>query len=182
VRIEITEYFQKNYDSNIILRDFETENLGFDAIASQKNINILVEYKSRFFESGINDRYLKEYDVLIELIQSVPSFQKLPELKNNNINRLINSYKVNTAVGWFYKCIADRLIFFRFLDNAIYDVIDIDFRFFKQWVMNVMSNLELQYSDKTTGTINAKVPLKAIPKPLLKYKNYGLMTKISNGS
>lgn len=170
MRPEITNYFKKNYDPDIILKDFESENLGFDIVATHKNLNLFIEYKSRFFETDKTDQYLLEYDVLIELVQSVPVFQKLPELNNKNIKQFINSYKINTAIGWFYKCIADRLVFFRFLDDILYDVIDIDFRFFKQWLMDTISELELQYSDKTTGTINVKVPLKIIPKPFLKYQ------------
>ncbi|MBA7590628.1 hypothetical protein ES708_32755 [subsurface metagenome] len=116
MRPEIEQYFKKNYDKDIILADYETKNYGFDIIASNQNINLLIEYKSRFFETGENDKFLKKYDVLIELIQSLPIFQKLPlNIFNQNINELTDSHKVNIAIGWFYKCIADRLVFFRFL-------------------------------------------------------------------
>jgi len=170
VREEIDAYFKRNYDKNIMVKDFENENLGFDVVASYKNLNLLIEYKSRFFISGRNEMYLKQYDILIELIQSLPSLQKIPgQVNNGNINRLFNSHKTNTAIGWFYKCIADRLVFFRFLDDSLYDVIDLDFKYFKQWLMNKISEFELQYSDKTTGTINLKIPLKNIPKVFLRY-------------
>ena len=171
MRSEISDYFKKNYDSNVTLKDFESKNLGFDVVATHKNLNLLIEYKGRFFESGKTDQFLKEYDILVEIIQSLPVFQKLPiSISNRDVNNLITSHKLNVAVGWFYKCIADRLVFFRFLDNELYDVIDLDFRFFKQWLMNEINNFSLQYSDKTTGTINLKIPLNRIPKPFLKYK------------
>jgi len=171
MRIEIEQYFKDNYDSNIILADYESKNYGFDIIATNKNLNILIEYKSRYFETGKTDKYLKEYDILVELIQSLPVLQNLPlNISNYNIDKLIDSHKINIALGWFYKCIADRLVFFRYLDNQLYDVIDIDFKFFKLWLMNSIDNFNLQYSNKTTGTINLKIPLNKIPKPFLNYK------------
>ena len=169
MRIEIENYFKANYDKNIVLKDFENRNYGFDTIISERNLNLLIEYKQRYFITGKNDQYLKEYDVLIELVQTVPLFQDLPGLTNRNINKLVNAHKINIAIGWFYKCVADRLVFFRYLDDKLFDVIDIDFKFFKQWLMNEIGSFNLQYSGLTTGTINLKLPLKKIPKPFLKY-------------
>lgn len=164
----ISAYFKKFYGQDIEIKDFESKNLCFDTVLSDKNINLFVEYKSRFFKTGDSDHFLYQDDILVELVQTLPYFNK--QTTNRNINSLYSSYAVNTALGWFYKCSADRLIFFRFLDKKLYDVIDIDFRFFKPWLMNNINKYKLQYSDLTTGTINLILPIVDIPVPMLSYK------------
>ncbi|MDY6857647.1 MAG: hypothetical protein SWO11_23700 [Thermodesulfobacteriota bacterium] len=170
MRKEINLYLSTNYSNNSIIKDFENKNYGFDVITSNKNMNLLIEYKSRYFITGKTDKILYEYDILVELIQSLPYLDK--KVDNNNINNTFSSYKINIAVGWFYKCIADRLVYFRFLDDNLFDIIDLDFRNFKLWIMNNIENYKLQYSDKTTGTINLKIKLKDIPKYMLFYWRY----------
>ena len=161
----ITEYIKQRYGDKIILNDYENKNYCFDIYATDRNINFPIEYKQRYFETGKNDKYLQEYDILIELIQSTPYLKNLDiqRINNNNI------YDINISIGWFYKCYSRRLIFFRFLDNNLFDIIDIDFELFKGWFMNNINIFSLQYSNKTTGTINAVVKLKDIPKGYFLY-------------
>jgi len=159
---EIEEYFKSKYGKNITIETHEDQNYGYDLYLRNKNVNISVEYKERFF---IIDRYLKEYDILVELVQSTPY------LKSIDINNIYkeNLYKINIAVGWLYKCNADRLIFFRWLNKDLYDVIDISFYQFKNWFMNNINDFNINYSNKTTGTINAIVKLEQIPKIYFNY-------------
>lgn len=161
----INDYIKSQYGPSAEITSFEDKNYCFDIFVHDKNINFSVEYKERFFESGKNEKFLHEYDVLVELIQSTPYLQKI-DIKNINSSK---AHNINIAVGWFYKCDAKRLIFFRYLDKEIFDVIDIDFPLFKSWVMNNVDNFKLSYSSKTTGTINAVVKLKDIPKAFLNY-------------
>jgi len=175
---EARVYLKNKYGENIKIKNFEDKNLTFDITISHRNIALFIEYKQRYFETGKNDRYLKENDILIELVQTLPYFQfeqNIKFLSNQIVNHYFNAKKINTAIGWFYKCFADRLIYFRYLDNNLADVFDIDFPNFKRWVMNNINNFNLQYSNKTTGTINAKVPLFEIPHPFILY------TKINSG-
>jgi hypothetical protein len=164
----IKEYFGEIYGENITINDFKDDNYCFDVFLHDRNVNFSVEIKQRYFETGKTDRFLKEFDILIELIQSTP-FVKQLDISNVNNNK---AYDINIAVGWFYKCYAKRLVFFRYLDSVIYDVIDIDFELFKCWFMNNINDFKLQYSAKTTGTINAVVKLSDIPKGYLIYKKY----------
>jgi len=173
----ISFYFKKFYGQDIEIKDFENRNLCFDTVLSDRNINLFVEYKSRFFTSGENENFLYQNDVLIELVQTLPYFSN--RATNKNINNLYSSYAVNTALGWFYKCSADRLIYFRFLDKILYDVIDIDFRLFKPWLMNNIGKYKLQYSGKTTGTINLKMPIQDIPQPMLLHKVSKFYAKVA---
>lgn len=153
----IAEYLKDKYgDLDII--NFTDKNLTYDFTCNSKNINFMVELKERY----LTQKYLDEYDVLIELVQTVPYFKN--EIKT------MTCYAVNTAVGWFYKCNADRLVFIRYLDNVAYDIIDIDFQLFKNWFLNNATMFKLLYSSKTTGTINAVVPLNLVPKGYFIYK------------
>jgi hypothetical protein len=168
-------YLKNKYGKNIAIKNFENKNLTFDITISHKNIALFIEYKQRFFYSDVNMWALNKNDILIELVQTLPYFQFPHDIKflnNKNINSFFNSKKINTAIGWFYKCLADRLIYFRYLDDKLADVFDIDFSNFKRWVMNNIENFMLQYSDKTTGTINLKVPLFEIPAPFILYTSY----------
>jgi len=169
-------YITEKYGRQIVVKNFEDKNLTFDSALSDRNINLFVETKQRDFITGENDWALKKDDILIELVQTLPYFQFPHDIKNilnnSNINKFFNSKKINTAIGWFYKCSAHRLIYFRYLDSKLYDVFDIDFHNFKAWVLNNFDKFELQYSKKTTGTINLKVPLNQIPKPFLCYSKY----------
>ena len=171
-------YLKNKYGENIKIKNFEDRNLTFDITISHKNIALFIEYKQRYFFTDKNVWALNENDILIELVQTLPYFQFRQNIKFLS-NKIVNSYfdakKINTAIGWFYKCLADRLIYFRYLDNKLADVFDIDFSNFKRWLMNNISNFDLQYSDKTTGTINLKVPLFEIPDPFILY------TKINEG-
>jgi hypothetical protein len=167
------KYFQK-YSKNICINNFENKNYLFDVILSEKNQNILVEYKSRYFKSY--NKFPWRDDILIELIQSLPVFNKNFSL--DNINNFFKAHNINIAIGWFYKCYCDRLIFFRYLDDKIYDIIDIDFRLFKSWFFNEIDNFKLQYSAKTTGTINAIVPIDSIPVPLIIITNAKNLTHL----
>jgi hypothetical protein len=157
------EYLKKTYGENIKINHCEDKNLTFDIFINYQNINVTIEYKHRYFD---NEKY--QNDILIELIQNVPDIQKinLEKIKENNL------YQINTSIGWFYKCKADRLIFFRYLDNNPYDVIDIDWKFFSGWFLNNIDKFETQYSPLTTHTINAIVKIEDIPKICKKYYKY----------
>lgn len=168
MRQEVQDHLKKQYGQDIRLSSFEDRNYCFDIFANDRNINFSIEYKERFFTSPNGESILKKYDILVELIQSTPYLQEI------NIDKpsWIDPHKVNIAIGWFYKCNADRLVYFRYLDNALYDVIDIDFRLFKPWFMNNINSFEVIYSAKTTGTINALLNLSKIPKSYLNYAKY----------
>jgi hypothetical protein len=161
-------YVRDNYGQNFTIENFEDKNYGYDYIFKDKNCNITVESKNRYFNKGVDDLYLKKNDILIELIQTVPVLKQL-DIKNINNNK---PYDINISIGWFYKCNAQRLIFFRYLDKILYDVIDIDFFCFKNWFMNNIHCFKLNYCSKTTKTINAIVLIKDIPKIYLKHTIY----------
>ena len=159
------EYLKKTYGENIKINNHEDKNLTYDISITYENINVTIEYKHRYFN---NEKILNQNDILIELIQNVPNIQKinLEKIKENNL------YQINTSIGWFYKCKADRLIFFRYLDSNPYDVIDIDWKFFSNWFLNNIYRFETNYSPKTTHTINAVVKIDDIPKICKKYYKY----------
>jgi hypothetical protein len=165
---EIVDHLKKRYGQDISLQSLEDRNYCFDIYANDRNINFSIEYKERFFTSPGGEGLLKKLDILVELIQSTPYLKKIDLSKPQNIE----PYDVNIAIGWFYKCNADRLIYFRYLDDALYDVIDIDFRLFKPWFMNNIKTFDIIYSAKTTGTINALVDVMKIPKPYGNYTKY----------
>lgn len=133
---------------------------------------ILTRYvKSRYqkeldpkdFETGKNDSYLKKDDILIELIQSTPYIKEKEFIE-------YTPHAINVSIGWFYKCAADRLIYIRMLDQKYYDLIDIEFRGFKSWIFNNIDKYKLQYSSKTTGTVNLILPIIDIPKPFINWE------------
>jgi hypothetical protein len=165
---EIVNHFKKHYGQDLSLQSLEDRNYGFDIYANDRNINFSIELKDRFFTSPGGEGLLEKLDILVELIQSTPYFQKIDLSKVQNIE----PYDINIAIGWFYKCNADRLIYFRYLDDTLYDVIDIDFRAFKPWFMNNIKTFDIIYSTKTTGTINAVVNIRKIPKPYIRYITY----------
>jgi hypothetical protein len=165
---EIVNHLKNQYGQDISLASLEDRNYCFDIYANDRNVNFSIEYKERFFTSPKGKDLLDELDILVELIQSTPYLQKI----DISMPQRIDPYDVNIAIGWFYKCNADRLIYFRYLDGALYDVIDIDFRLFKPWFMNNIKTFDIIYSAKTTGTINALVDVMKIPKPFGKYTKY----------
>lgn len=168
MRKEVEDHLRKQYGQNISLASLEDKNYCFDIYANDRNINFSIEYKERFFTNSSGEGILKKYDILVELIQSTPYLQSIDLEKPRDID----PHKVNIAIGWFYKCNADRLIYFRYLDDKLYDVIDIDFRLFKPWFMNNINSFEIIYSAKTTGTINALVDVLKLPKPYGNYTKY----------
>lgn len=168
MRKEVEDHLRKQYGQNISLASLEDKNYCFDIYANDRNINFSIEYKERFFTNSSGEDILKKYDILVELIQSTPYLQSIDLEKPRDID----PHKVNIAIGWFYKCNADRLIYFRYLDDKLYDVIDIDFRLFKPWFMNNINSFEIIYSAKTTGTINALVDVLKLPKPYGNYTKY----------
>lgn len=168
MRKEVEDHLRKQYGQNISLSSLEDKNYCFDIYANDRNINFSIEYKERFFTNSSGEDILKKYDILVELIQSTPYLQSIDLEKPRDID----PHKVNIAIGWFYKCNADRLIYFRYLDDKLYDVIDIDFRLFKPWFMNNINSFEIIYSAKTTGTINALVDVLKLPKPYGNYTKY----------
>lgn len=168
MRKEVEDHLRKQYGQNISLASLEDKNYCFDIYANDRNINFSIEYKERFFTNSSGEDILKKYDILVELIQSTPYLQSIDLEKPRDID----PHKVNIAIGWFYKCKADRLIYFRYLDDKLYDVIDIDFRLFKPWFMNNIKSFEIIYSAKTTGTINALVDVLKLPKPYGNYTKY----------
>jgi len=166
----LESYMRKYYGKGIKITDHTDKNLTFDVLATDRNIHITVELKERF---SVYD------DILIELIQTLPYFStdkstgsniNTKGVANSNVNTLFDSYGIQTAIGWFYKTTADRLIFVRYENKNSEqptDIIDIDFIPFKNWVLDNCMDVDkpqLQYSDATTGTINAKIPLSKIPK------------------
>lgn len=168
MRKEVEDHLRKQYGQNISLASLENKNYCFDIYANDRNINFSIEYKERFFTSSSGEQILKQYDILVELIQSTPYLQSIDISKPEDID----PHKVNISIGWFYKCNADRLIYFRYLDDKLYDVIDIDFRLFKPWFMNNINSFNIKYSAKTTGTINAIVEVLKLPKPYGNYTKY----------
>lgn len=174
-KLDIQNYLKSIY-GEVEFKTVDFKNNCFDLIIHNKNINLNIEYKHRFFETNKNDKYLYYDDILIELFQSIFEISNLKELKNNNINNKTTAHRINIAIGWFYKCTADRLLYLRYLDNELYDIIDLDYKPFKNWFMNSLDKFPLQFSDKTTGTINAQVKLNQIPKNMVLVTKY-LTTK-----
>jgi len=159
---DIKEYLERVF-GKLEFKPANFKNSCFDLIIHNKNINLNIEYKCRYFDTEINEKYLYYNDILVELFQSVYEIAKLQNINNKNINNLTNSQRINTAVGWFYKCTADRLLYLRYLDSNLYDIIDLDYKVFKNWLMNNLHNFTLQFSGKTTGTINVCVNLSDMP-------------------
>lgn len=152
----IAEYLKGKYGELDVI-DFTNKNLTYDFLCNGSNVNFTVELKER----NLTMEYINKYDILIEIIQTAPYLKN--EMKDMNCGAL------NTAVGWFYKCNADRLVYVRYFDDVVFDIIDINFPLFKNWFLNNAGMFELLYSSKTTGTINAVVPLKLVPKGYLLY-------------
>jgi hypothetical protein len=154
------KYIRRTYGDEIKIIDCEDKNHRFDVIAQYRSASITFEYKTRYFITGVNSDYLKLDDILIELVQSLPYIQTTA-LKEFDTNKL------NTAIGWFYKCAADRLLYLRTLDDKPHDLFDLDFKLFKQWLLNKIGDYKIVYSKKTTGTINIAVPVFDIPKTII---------------
>lgn len=159
------QYLKDVYGEEILIYNCEDKNLAFDIFVVLDNLNVKIELKNRYFT---NDYIAKQKDILIEIIQNVPDIKNI-DVENVQLNNL---YKINTSIGWFYKCDADRLIFFRYVQEVLFDVIDIDFKLFKGWFLNNINTFDKQYSGKTTKTINAVVKLSNVPKIFYKYICY----------
>lgn len=163
-------YIADFYDTDLKLMNHENQNHVYDVLAHDRSLLFTIEYKTRDFITDTNDRFLHEDDILVELIQSLPYFCENSIPINNTVNDLYDPHKINIAVGWFYKCFANRLIYIRRLDGQLYDLIDLAFNsLFKPWFLNHVHKFELQYSGKTTGTINAKVPIDYVPKVMRRW-------------
>lgn len=159
-KILLEKYLKRDYGNGLRLEDYTNKNSTFDLLCTGSNINISIELKERFFTSKIYD------DVLIEIVQHLNYLCPESDVTNSNCNMLFTAQKLLVAQGWFSKCQSDRLIFIRYKENIVHDLIDIDFRFFKNWLLDAVfaENFKLQYSDLTTGTLNIVVPLEKIPK------------------
>ena len=163
----LKQYIEKTYKvNNITISDCSDKNQVFDIYCSDKSFNISVEVKERFFNDN-NSRYMRKDDILIELIQHWYSFGT--SVDNQSINNITTGGKINTSMGWFYKCNAGRLFYLRYYNDMFYDIIDIDFRLFKSWLLDNMDRFELQWCGKTTQTVNLVVPISDIPITILNY-------------
>jgi len=167
----VKRYIKHQYGEDVTIVDCEDRNQSYDILGWHNSFSIRIEYKNRFFYTGISEKHLYQNDILIELIQTLPYFLSRGIPSNRSIDDLYEAQKINTALGWFYKCSADRLFYFRFLDDRFFDLSDIGFALFKPWLLNNLNRFSLQYSDKTTGTINLVLPLSDIPKPLISRLN-----------
>ncbi len=144
---------------NINVSDNSDKNQIFDIQCQDKSFLMIIEIKERFFTD--NSHFLKQEDILLELVQHWYSFGY--QMDNQSVNNTTCASKINTSIGWFYKCNADRLFYFRHVGGAPYDLIDIDFRPFKNWMLDNMHKFQLQFSNKTTQTVNILVPILDIP-------------------
>jgi hypothetical protein len=173
---DITDYLISEYGKTITINNLEEKNLCFDLTITDRNINIKYEYKHRLFITGKNEKYLYMNDLLVELVQGCFELKNIliKKLSSSDLNSNTNLKRINTTIGWFYKCSADRLLYIKYLDGILYDVIDIDFKTFKTWFFNYSDsqNGYLNWCGLTTGTINAIVPYKDIPRVLYRYKKY----------
>lgn len=179
----IRNYISNAYRiDNLEVIDHENQNYGYDLIVSSKSFSLTIEYKTRYFYSNDkNGKFIYKNDILIELYQSMNLFKNKDkyEIRNQNINTILSSYDINIAIGWFYKCSANRLIYIKLLDDNLYILYDIDFYLLKQWLLTNIDNFNLQYSEKTTGTINLVVPINTIPEiMIMKYKETKKRRKI----
>jgi hypothetical protein len=163
----VEQYLKDNYSPTIQTIDVEDKNFAYDIIAVDRSMSFTVEYKSRYFTTK-NKRFLDANDILIELVQHMPYLQT--ELDNIDPSRLY------IANGWFFKCDADRLVYVRYLDDIVYDVIDIDFKIFKGFFSNYMGDKDIikstVYSKKTTGGYNITLKIRDIPRGIINYKKY----------
>lgn len=150
---------KENKEVSYELIDVTNMNQEYDYIFRKEDIfsevkDITIELKTRYFNDD-NKIYLEHRDILIEAVQNQPYISK------NYIS--MSSKQLHTSVGWFYKCNADRLIQITFLNNECYDIMDFDFKPFRSYLFDNMSICgSLNYSPKTTGTINYCVALKDI--------------------
>lgn len=186
---ELLYYFKSIYGPEIKIFLNEDKNYGSDWLLRLNSFLLFIEVKTRGPYSS--DCILKENDVLIELIQNVPYLQvnthpvygqplALSNLNNRTVEHVFHSDNIIKAVGWFFKCNADRVIFIRFLGDRAYDIIDIAYKgYFKEWFYHNAKNFELNYSNLTTGTINLKVPIKDIPSPFVIHKKLNTERKIT---
>lgn len=147
------EYINYQYNTNNI-EDQSYKNIYYDIMLDN---SITVELKTRFF-TDTSKRFLEKNDILIELVQGMSTLRK-------NISD-ITVKETHTAVGWFYKCKAERLFYLKLLNNRPVNIIDIDFTNFFYWANENMDRFKINYSPKTTCTINAIVPIVDLPKNL----------------
>jgi hypothetical protein len=115
----------------------------------------LAEVEHRLIKFELKERTEVYDDILVEALQ----------VAKKDVNDLFGGlsekptgHQLHIAVGWFYKCDADRLVYVN--DKYVYDI---DWPKFKQLVWDKKDNLETQYSKKGTGTWNWVVPVIIIP-------------------
>jgi len=162
----VRRYTNKQYGIDVVLYDCEDRNQQFDLYVADRNLHLSIEYKNRKFVEKTKN-YMNEDDILIEVIQTLPYFIHNNIPTNKNINNMYSAYKINMAIGWFYKVSANRLYYIKYFEEKFHELVDIEFQTFKSWLLNNMIKQQLQYCDKTTGTINVKVPYIEIPTPLI---------------
>lgn len=162
----IKKYIQAYY-GDVKIVDFQDKNNCFDIVLQGQSSFIKVEVKDRIM---LNKNLVEKYDLLIEIIQGMEYLQiPMEYIQNQTVDSCFNMRGLNIAIGWFYKCDADRLFYTRSFEGSIFDLIDIDFKLFKNWFMDHAEKFSLNYSGKTTKTINAIVPIKTIPVPFFRY-------------
>lgn len=172
-------YIKSRYGKEYLITEQSIDNQLFDYnINSRSNIKT-IELKEREFTTEYDVPY-KKNDILLELVQTVSTFRHQKPQQLKNIEDFYNPYEVITSIGWFFKTRCDRLIYIKNLRNHKSQIVnctiyDIDWIDFYPWVLDNRRDFkELQYSGKTTGTINLVVKEKDIPKHMInivKYKN-----------
>jgi hypothetical protein len=141
--MDIKKYIIEKYKATKV-GDISDHNDYYDYVAIVNNRPLTIELK---------ERTVNYDDILLEAIQTSSIFC---DAKNNLFD--INPHNIHVAIGWFYKCEADRLIYC--MPNFIYDF---DWPKLKEFILTNFNLVELQYSDKTTGTINYKIKINLIP-------------------
>lgn len=150
----LKDYVRDKYNETYF--DVTDKNIEYDYITSSGK---KIELKTRVYGDD-NLKHLVPRDILIECIQNV--------VDCNYATNHRDPYRLNTSIGWMYKCNADRLIQISYLgdseyalgDDALYDIIDIDWQRLKTWIFNHTRTLDkLVVSNISTGSLNYAVKL-----------------------
>ena len=156
----LKSYIKKQYGKGVDVVDETDTNPFFDYKVVGGIRDFTVELKTNNFTWCKWDAFGNH--ILIEMVQGIYY------LKNNK-NDEYSSRGLDTAMGWFYKIRCDRLIFMRYREGALKEILDIDFTRFFMWFVKKADNgfFKVVFSYTTTGTPNAVVDIVDIPKDLM---------------
>lgn len=162
--------YKKLFGMDLMINDDTNRNECFDYTLYRSSENIKIELKDTTFGVCDIDNY-KNNTLVLELIQCTENIIKVNNA--STLNNRSNPSVIHQAVGWFYKCDCDYLVWNKkYKDkNRVYII---TWKPFKNYIMSEINSKNMDNKDALTSTVrldtekfgvpaNLKVDLNKIP-------------------